>query len=354
MTEIIIIAIPIIISVISLIMSFQNSQKNDAKQNYLEQDKQYANLLKIALSKPELRDHKIIMEKYKTNDKKFLTRYNIYAYLMWNCMETMYDLSFTENKGHGKKQVVDDTWLPVIIEENKIHHHWFQQNQRLFKKEFQMYINELNYVSIKEGSANDLENIYELMLRMFAKEELKTLAKLKDLLSKKKYVLYVMRNPMLKDEESIIGYGFVYLVPEYKSVWLDYMGINPIYQDFGYGTLLFNNIASTAGEGNQNIFLELEIPKNKQDVSAVETRRITFYERQGVTLLDIDYTLPTPDGGLPMYIGFKPANNVQLLSEEMLRGVISEVFNNVHDDLESMPRVRDMVMGNIKEIILND
>jgi len=351
MQYIIIVLVPIAISLVSLVFSVRNSRKNDGKQNYLEQDKQYSKLLQIAITNPELRDYKTITQKFKENDKQFITRYNTYAYLVWNCMETMYDLSTREHL-FNRKQVVDDTWLPVIIEENKIHHHWFQKNQRLFKKEFQEYINGMNDVSIKQGDAGDLGDIYPLMCKLFPAGELKTEEKLKDLLSKKKYVLYVMRNPMLKGEEGILGFCFVYLVPEYKSLWLDYMAINPMYQDFGYGTLLFNNIASTAGGGNQNIFLELEIPQSK-NTSALENRRITFYKRQGVCLLDVDYELPTPTGSLPMFLAFKPANSISLLTEEMLRGVIGEVLSNVHDDLESMPSVRKKVLGRIKEIKIN-
>jgi len=340
----------LIISSLSFVFSLYSLFKNDAKQNYLEQDKQYSDLLKIALNDPELRDLRTINQKTRAGDKKFVTRYNIYAYLMWNCLETFYDLSSHEGLFHrNKSKIIDDTWIPVIIEENKIHYNWFKQNQRLFKEEFQNYINQLNDVVIRLGLITELDDIYDSMMHLFPPEELKDKKTVRDLMQKKKYLLYIAENPLLSGQEKIIGFCFVYHVHEYKTIWLDYMGINPIYQSMGFGTLLFNRIASTVGDGNHSIFAELEKPDDDNPESQ-KNSRLRFYERQGLKILDIDYYLPTPDGSLPMYLGYKAGNASAFLTNEFLESILREVITNVHSDLESMPAVLDQVIKNLKDI----
>lgn len=337
----------VMISITSLLFSIYNYRKANEKQNYLEKDKQYADLLKIALQNPDLREYKTISEKFREEDKNFIVRYNIYAYLIWNCMETFYDLS---NKG---SKVVDDTWIPVIREENKIHYNWFKQNQRLFKPKFQNYINKMNDVVIRTGNQKDLNNIYDLMTQQFPKGEIKSKEKLADLILKGKYILYIAENPILSGRDSIIGYAFVYMINNYKSIWLDYLAINPIYQDSGYGTLLFNKIMSNAGGGDMNAFMEVEIPNDSTDKSEAGNRRIRFYEKQGARILDIDYKLPTEDGSLPLYLCFKPGRNTTIINSELLSAVIKEIMNNIHSDLQTMPKVRDSILENIKDIKIN-
>jgi len=339
----------LIISALSFFFSLFSLFKSDAKQNYLEQDKQYSNLLKLALDDPELRDARTISQKTRAGDKKFVTRYNIYAYLMWNCLETFYDLSANSGFFHKKSKIIDETWIPVIIEENKIHYNWFKQNQRLFKEEFQNYINQLNDVVIRPGAIAEIDAIYESMLGLFPREELKEKKTIQELLQKKKYLMYIAENPLLSGQDKVIGFCFVYHILEFKTIWLDYMGINPTYQAMGYGTLLFNRIASTVGDGNHSIFVELEKPTS-DDPDSQQNQRLRFYERQGLQILDIDYFLPTPTGSLPMYLGYKAGNASPLLSDEFLKSILTEVVSNIHSDLESMPTVLSHVVKNLKDI----
>jgi len=340
----------LLISALSFVFSMYSLFKNDAKQNYLEQDKQYSDLLKLALNDPELREQRTINQKTRAGDKKFVTRYNIYAYLMWNCLETFYDLSSKEGLFHkNKSKIIDQTWIPVIIEENKIHYNWFKQNQRLFKEEFQNYINQLNDVVIRQGTIAELDSIYESMLPLFPPDEVKEKKTIRELMHKKKYILYIAENPLLSGQDKVIGFCFIYLLQEYKTIWLDYMAINPTYQSMGYGTLLFNNIASTAGDGNYSIFAELDIPEN-ENPDTKENRRLKFYKQQGMKILDINYHLPTKNGSLPMYLAYKAGNASFFLSDEYLTSVLKEVVSNIHSDLESMPKVLNQVTKNLKDL----
>ncbi|MCL2283574.1 MAG: GNAT family N-acetyltransferase [Fibromonadales bacterium] len=198
-------------------------------------------------------------------------------------------------------------------------------------------------MKIRTGRIEDLELIYSLMLALFPKNELKTKEKIADLMRKGKYVLYIAENTPSSSEESIIGFCFVYVIHEYKAAWIDYFAINAAYQGSGNGAFLFNNLMGNAGIGDMNLFAELEIPTST-DPQAKENRRIRFYERQGIKLLDIDYKLPINKKITPMHIGFRPASTSTSLSCEMLCEVIREIMNNIHDDEQDMPSVRDEII----------
>lgn len=198
-------------------------------------------------------------------------------------------------------------------------------------------------MNIRIGEIEDLDLIYDSMLALFPKNELKTKAKIADLMGKKKYTLYVAENALLSGKEKIIGFCFMYMIPEHKAAWMDYLAINAAYQGTGDGTLLLKNIMSIVEGEGMNLFAELEIPPST-DPQAKENRRIRFYERQGVKLLNIDYKLPIDNKITPMHLGVKPATATTLLSNEMLCEVISEIMNNIHDDSPVMPKVRDEII----------
>jgi len=203
-------------------------------------------------------------------------------------------------------------------------------------------------MKIRTGEIKDLELIYSLMLDLFPKNELKTKEKIAELMRKEKYVLYIAENAPSSNKESIIGFCFIYVILKYKTAWIDYFAINAAYQGSGNGVLLFNNLMSNAGIGDMNLFAELEVPTST-DPQAKENRRIRFYERQGIKLLNIDYKLPINKKITPMHIGFRPASANSLLSCEMLCEVISEIMNNIHNDEQDMPSVRDEIIKKLKE-----
>ena len=241
-------------------------------------------------------------------------------------------------------------------EENKIHYDWFKKNQKFFKREFRDYVNNvLNCINMSPGTVEDLDRVYPLMQSQFPANELKSKEKLAGLIADKKYILYVTKNKIHDTEENkihnteeIIAYAFVYVLNNHKAIWLDYLAVSDKYQDKGYGTLLFDHVMSTVGGGDYDVFLEVDIPENKNDRSAPENRRIRFYEKLGAKkVLGLKYSLPTEKGSMPLYLYFRPNRNADFIDKELFTGVINEVMGNVHSDLPSMPQVRDEVIKNI-------
>ncbi|MDR0831827.1 MAG: GNAT family N-acetyltransferase [Bacillales bacterium] len=337
-------------SFLALLISIINSIKANNKQNYLEQDKAYQDLLKISLNHPTFRDPKEISRKIKEGDRDFIQKYNTYAYLIWNCMETFYDLSsgFLSHIFH-KKHLVSETWVPVIREENRIHYNWFMQNQSLFKKKFQDYINDLNAVRVSEGKADDLETIHAFMKTEFPENELMSLEQLKKLFESGKYILYLLENVIANQEKKILGYALVYVLEPYRVAWLDYLAIDKENRKKGYGTLLFNNVNSNVGRGGFAMIMELDKPQENALETSVENKRIMFYKKQGAKELKFDYLFPTKTGPLEMLLYYKTATGEKLIKKELLKEVINEVMETIHSDKKTMPVIKKQVLDNLNK-----
>lgn len=178
-----------IFALLSVFISYYiyNSSKIDT--SYLDIDNQYAELLKLGLNDPDLRDYTKTSMFYKLDSAdNFKRKYHIYAYMCWNLVETIYDRQKDKN-GRFK---LSETWIPVMFEENRLHYTWYKHNLRLFKPEFQKFVTgELNDIEIIEGSINDLRDIYARFKRDFAVDERKDYAHLEMLIVKKNISCYL-------------------------------------------------------------------------------------------------------------------------------------------------------------------
>jgi GNAT superfamily N-acetyltransferase len=190
----------------------------------------------------------------------------------------------------------------------------------------------INDIKIIEGSINDLENVYQRFTTYFASDELKSYKHLKLLVLKKNYKLLLAKDPII---DEIVGYAFIYEFDRLQVIWLDYMAIDNQFRGSGYGTLLFKKLTKWKQSGFRGIFIEVEIPEEKEGVTRVnQLRRIRFYESLGAEKLPIPYQLPTDDGGLPMYLYFWKSPDVKQLSNEQIQEAIAEVFTFIHSDIK--------------------
>lgn len=313
--------------------------------SYLDIDKQYSELLKIGLNDPDLRDYGITSMFYKLDaGNSFKKKYNIYAYMCWNLVETIYDQQ-KDKKGRFNKS---DSWVPVIFEENRLHYTWFKHNIRLFKPEFQRFVtSDLNDIDIVEGTINDLKDVYDRFKVDFAANEIKDYSHLELLLMKKKYKLLLAKHKVF---EKIIGYAFTYEPDDLKVLWLDYMAIDSKFQNAGYGTLLFNKIAESKQEGSLGIFLETEIPEKIVGLKRTDQiRRIKFYERLGAQKINIHYALPTDDGGFPMHLYFRPSSNLQVLPKEIIKETITSAFEYIHSDISKKDIIIKKFLSSVQD-----
>lgn len=89
---------------IALIISIYAFKRTLDYQAYRELDSNYMETLKLGLEDPDLRNSDITNNYSKLEANKKL-KYEIYAYLVWNFCETIYD-----------RKKIDKTWLPVLKE----------------------------------------------------------------------------------------------------------------------------------------------------------------------------------------------------------------------------------------------
>lgn len=100
--------------------------------HYNELDKSYQVLLNIAFQNP------FIIKPETITSKEQQDKYDIYAFMMWNFLESIYDKCMKDN-------ALKATWEPIICVEGNLHHKWFMRddNKPKFKAIFCEYVENL-------------------------------------------------------------------------------------------------------------------------------------------------------------------------------------------------------------------
>ena len=104
-------------------------QKSEATTQYLALDQIYAELLKLAIRYPHLRNP----GSQKSGEE--LAQYNSYAQLVYNFLETIYD------KFSGNKRMLQ-TWGTALIFEGNLHNEWLKrdENSVQYNKDFRDFL----------------------------------------------------------------------------------------------------------------------------------------------------------------------------------------------------------------------
>lgn len=124
----IVVAIGVVFTLFYSMWSFTRALRDGY---YLELDRVYFDLLKIALEHPYLLNFPTSPDPSKQGE------YDAYAFMVWNFVETVFDRC----QGPGNKRL-RETWYPVIDAENALHRQWFDlpANRSKFKPEFGRFI----------------------------------------------------------------------------------------------------------------------------------------------------------------------------------------------------------------------
>lgn len=145
-----------ILASIAVILTIYVFKRTLDFQSYREIDSNYMEVLRIGIDHPYLRDKSITKECKNYEDSKDPTekeealRYDQYAFLVWNIIESIFD----RNK-------VDKTWYPAIKTERELHLTWFEKNWKgKFKEEFHKFIKEdKNFSSEHKPPSMALRNV---------------------------------------------------------------------------------------------------------------------------------------------------------------------------------------------------
>lgn len=124
----IVVAIGVVFTLFYSMWSFTRALRDGY---YAELEREYFELLKIALERPYLLDFPTSPDPSKQRE------YDAYAFMVWNFVETVFDRC----QGWGKERL-RDTWYPVIAAENALHRQWFDlpANRSKFKPHFCSFI----------------------------------------------------------------------------------------------------------------------------------------------------------------------------------------------------------------------
>lgn len=205
---------------------------------------------------------------------------------------------------------------------------------------------EQHALAVRKGTVADLDTIYARLMRDFPAGELKDRAQFERLLAGGHYTLYLARHIALQTD---IGYAFVYEPASPKIAWLDYIAIEPAYRSAGFGAALFQQLCGMLTE-SLGVMLEVE-PATSDDpaTSAVQRRRIAFYERMGARPLDVDYLFPSKAGPLPMLLFFRPVAKIKTLPKEQITTIITAVYEHIHADVATRQEALQAVIDAVRD-----
>lgn len=114
---------------VALIYAIQTYRESMSFQHYAELDQTYFVILSIAVEHPAFRRPERI------DDEERYQAYSVYAFMVWNFLETIYDRAQAEPR-------LKETWLPIFACEGRLHRAWFErpENKGKFKEPFQAFV----------------------------------------------------------------------------------------------------------------------------------------------------------------------------------------------------------------------
>lgn len=206
----------------------------------------------------------------------------------------------------------------------------------------------IDITNLTEITSEDFRYIIKIYENEFPIEERKSIKQIEILLSKKIYLLFIVRD---KYSKRIIGFAFVMFNNYPEFIFLDYMAIDPMFQRCGFGTILFNTIAELQKPNSLGILLDIERPdlaQNEQEKTIREKRK-QFYLRLGCHMLKgIDYRLPSNDGkAIPMTLVFKPNGSIRILPADTIKQLIVNVYEKIHSDVQGSHEIFQSFISSI-------
>ncbi len=202
-------------------------------------------------------------------------------------------------------------------------------------------------VDILEGSTSELNEVYEMYIKDFPVNERKTYDDIQELMKDGKYKLLIMKHRTFQEP---LGYAFIYVMPCIQTLWLDYVAIHRAYRGRGYGSSFFNSIMQYGSDKILGMFMEVEMANAKDErIKKTQLKRIEFYERLGAKRLELNYILPTADGGFPMHLYFKPSHSIKVVPDFALKQSIASVYEYIHRDIPNKEKNLKIIMQSIQD-----
>ena len=196
-----------------------------------------------------------------------------------------------------------------------------------------------------KGNLQDLEAVYQLLIKQFPPEEIYKLEHMQQLMQNNQYVLLLYRR---EEDGAIVGYVTVYSAPDCDIVWLDLLAIAPQFQSQGYGRQMFQAVYQKYCGPYSGVLLCAEkVCKENPEQARVQQRRLDFYESLGMYPLHTEFELPIPSGGLPMVLLYKPRKQVTSLSRVTQLHLLTEMFDYCYHHIKHRGKLLAQAKGTI-------
>lgn len=351
--------VSLVISFASLMISLISFLINNRRNRYMVLDDTYRNLLSAAITHPQLRNPEFTRNylSHKGDDNDAYTRYCTYALQIWNFIETIYDL----NNAKKDRKFFMKTWLPVVVEENKLHFEWFKRNTKFFKHQFVDFVyDELNEFVVR--NLNDIKNGSEKLNEIFAaydkafpENERKSHEHLESLFKKGYEVFVGSFEDIYSEEQRDIGYAFCKVDSKKGLVFLDYLNVYEEYRSQGFGgvmleTLLENKLHKA--KEMKAVVLEIEkVPKNASHKSE-KYRRLNFYlSHRARYIIKDGYAIPEINGGkVELDLILVPKYRSTYVKAKDLKHFITETELFIHSDFSHTKDVINSYLDKIHEV----
>lgn len=123
-----------IMATFALVYSVRTYKRTMQVVHYGEIDRMYFDILKEAMAKPYFAKSDIPKDELQQQE------YEIYAFIMWNFLEAIYDRC-------ERDRDLQKTWYPILELESDAHKPWLDKdgNRKKFKNEFLLFIDDRKF-----------------------------------------------------------------------------------------------------------------------------------------------------------------------------------------------------------------
>jgi GNAT superfamily N-acetyltransferase len=157
---------------------------------------------------------------------------------------------------------------------------------------------------------------------------------------------------IFKKSEAFIGFAFLLYLPKSDIYLLDYLAIDPLNRNAGYGALVLNKLKEILS--GKSILLEVDDPDFGTDTEQ-KKRRVSFYRKSGAKQIeDFNYILPALNGSTPTYQTlFLLGGNIPIqITSNALKKLVGEVYTINYGLNEKSEHFKEMFASESEYFVL--
>jgi ribosomal protein S18 acetylase RimI-like enzyme len=197
---------------------------------------------------------------------------------------------------------------------------------------------------LDSSQAADFDALVRLYTATMPERERKPADEISRMLGRPDYRVF-----LLKEADSLLGYGIVFVPPGEALGLLEYFAIDAAQRGLGLGGKLFAHLAQKLARESQVAALLLEVDSDREPSpdQPIRKKRQIFYRRLGCLRIEnLPYILPLPGKGAPpqMDLMVHFSNRPQSLAKPLLAHWLRLIYRDVYQCAEKDPRLAAMLV----------